>query len=85
MTLCYLQVCTLACVLTARPDPLSYAAAVDERAWRHQQLARSLQSGGSVPGGDADFALALQLALEDEAGAGQPPSAHVGKRLTHPP
>ena len=56
-------------------------AAVDERAWRHQQLARSLQSGGSVPGGDADFALALQLALEDEAGAGSTPATNNGMHV----
>lgn len=43
-------------------------SAVDERAWRHQQLARSLQTGGAASG-DADFQLALQLALEDEAEA----------------
>ena len=71
------------CALPTKSDPQYDAAAVDERAWRHQQLARSLQSCGSVPGGDADFALALQLALEDEAGAGPAPSAHVGRRLIH--
>ena len=35
-----------------------------------------------MPCGDADFALALQLALEGEIGAGPTPSIHAGGRLS---
>jgi len=61
--LCYLTYLLLAAWLSKLAVCCS---AVDERAWRHQQLARSLQTGGAAQG-DADFAFALQLALEDEA------------------